>query len=529
MNRTLAVPATRSQGVQDCVLQRRCACGNHSMAGRECAECGKSRARLQRSVAIGATDDRCEREAERIAGQVMSQAPPSDTAAGPVRVQRFGGEAAGASGLAPASVDSVLAGSGRELEPTVRRDMEQRFGHDFSRVRIHSGAAAERSALEVAARAYTVGHDIVFGAGGYAPQTREGRHLLAHELTHVLQQTGAGNGARPPGVVPAGAGTALLQRAPAKQSEAYYQNLVKQKKWCRDSEKSGQLHPGQQCYREIPAKRGYPSGNQVCFDKTTGKFVEESPDFVSAVSGQNADGTCDIPMGLLDPPQPFTRRGRRALGHLIGDIATEDSDLIGKHYGRIAGLAMGIALPKESLDSDFAPLLVPVLLGFLAGKLGERGLPVLDRLARRHGFLPTISAGVGNQAGLSLGLGVGFEKRDRALPLIPVNSYLTFGLDSTLAIGGEAGSASTIQAKVGIRIDPGKQGGLFALTSLGAGVAAGKELSGVRSVGVGAGVRATDFLDVQVVRETVSGGGDAGTTYWLTLNLVAPQRVLKGH
>ena len=83
---------------------------------------------------------------------------------------------------APASVDQALASPGRPLEPALRQDMEQRFGHDFSRVRVHSGAAAEQSAQDVNATAYTVGHDIVFGAGRFAPGTNEGRRLIAHEL-----------------------------------------------------------------------------------------------------------------------------------------------------------------------------------------------------------------------------------------------------------------------------------------------------------------------------------------------------------
>jgi outer membrane protein OmpA-like peptidoglycan-associated protein len=69
--------------------------------------------------------------------------------------------------------------------------MEQRFGHDFSRVRVHSGDAAEQSAEDVNAQAYTVGHNVVFGAGRFAPATLEGRRLIAHELAHVLQQSGS--------------------------------------------------------------------------------------------------------------------------------------------------------------------------------------------------------------------------------------------------------------------------------------------------------------------------------------------------
>jgi hypothetical protein len=69
--------------------------------------------------------------------------------------------------------------------------MEQRFGYDFSRVRIHADAAAARSAQDVHAHAYTVGQDVVFGAGRFTPDTYDGRRLLAHELTHVIQQSAA--------------------------------------------------------------------------------------------------------------------------------------------------------------------------------------------------------------------------------------------------------------------------------------------------------------------------------------------------
>ena len=68
--------------------------------------------------------------------------------------------------------------------------MEHRFGYDFSRVRVHSDAAADRSAQEINADAYAAGHNIVFRAGRFAPNTTAGRHLLAHELTHVVQQGG---------------------------------------------------------------------------------------------------------------------------------------------------------------------------------------------------------------------------------------------------------------------------------------------------------------------------------------------------
>jgi hypothetical protein len=82
-------------------------------------------------------------------------------------------------------------GSARSLDSEVRKNFEARFGADFSQVRVHVGSQAAESALAVSARAYTVGRDIVFGAGQYAPGTTSGQRLLAHELTHVVQQSGA--------------------------------------------------------------------------------------------------------------------------------------------------------------------------------------------------------------------------------------------------------------------------------------------------------------------------------------------------
>lgn len=83
---------------------------------------------------------------------------------------------------------SALRGSGQPLDPDIRAFMEPRFGHDFSKVRVHADAKAAESAQAVNAHAYTIGHDVVFGTGQYPPQTSEGQRLVAHELTHVVQQ-----------------------------------------------------------------------------------------------------------------------------------------------------------------------------------------------------------------------------------------------------------------------------------------------------------------------------------------------------
>jgi hypothetical protein len=97
---------------------------------------------------------------------------------------------------APSIVEDVLRSAGQPLDPTTRAFMEPRFGHDFSRVRVYADDKAAESARAVEANAYTVGNNVVFGAGQYAPQTNSGRQLIAHELSHTLQQ-GAASAAIP--------------------------------------------------------------------------------------------------------------------------------------------------------------------------------------------------------------------------------------------------------------------------------------------------------------------------------------------
>jgi hypothetical protein len=92
----------------------------------------------------------------------------------------------------PPIVHEVLRSPGQPLDADTRAVMEPRFGRDFSGVRVHKDAPAAASARSLHASAYAVGNDVVFASGAYAPSTWEGRRLLAHELTHVIQQDGNG-------------------------------------------------------------------------------------------------------------------------------------------------------------------------------------------------------------------------------------------------------------------------------------------------------------------------------------------------
>jgi hypothetical protein len=142
---------------------------------------------IQTKLEVGSVNDPLEHEADRIADQVLMTPSRAGISAAPPTIQRFSEQANEQINAAPASVERALSVSGRPLEEPLRHDMEQRFGYEFSGVRVHSDAAAAQSARDVNAHAYTVGQNLVFGAGRFAPRTQDGVKLLAHELAHVVQ------------------------------------------------------------------------------------------------------------------------------------------------------------------------------------------------------------------------------------------------------------------------------------------------------------------------------------------------------
>jgi len=226
---------------------------------------------LQAKLKVGASDDPMEREADRVAEEVVTsplsdeltphaelKAPSRSTGHTPpflqrkctacedeeetsvqrstagsspdgalqrrmMRVQMQRGTAHGPEALsAPLIVHDTLRSPGHTLDRLTRGSMESRFGRDFSHVRIHADTQASESARAVNARAFTVGSHVVFGERQYSPQTTNGRRLLAHELTHVVQQTSPTvTAAARPGLVPGAnhtqesAGGPLLARQPA--------------------------------------------------------------------------------------------------------------------------------------------------------------------------------------------------------------------------------------------------------------------------------------------------------------------------
>jgi hypothetical protein len=176
------------------LLQRKCACGTRTHGGDECAECAREkRAGLQRMLAIGASNDPLEAEADRVAERVVSASTAPERASLALRGQTTFVDSMPVD--APPIVAEVLRSPALPLDGATRAYMEPRFGFDFSHIRLHADTHAAESARIVNAVAYAVGPHIVFDTGSYAPQTSAGRLLLAHELVHTLQQS---NGARFP-------------------------------------------------------------------------------------------------------------------------------------------------------------------------------------------------------------------------------------------------------------------------------------------------------------------------------------------
>lgn len=143
---------------------------------------------IQAKLSISQPGDALEQEADRVAEKVMSMplSPPPHEGAPLTQMQRSSAQAI--SPPVPLIVGGVLRSPGAPLDAATRAFMEPRFGFDFSKVKVHTDAKAMESALRLNASAYCVGLDIAFASGHYAPWADKGQHLLAHELTHVIQQ-----------------------------------------------------------------------------------------------------------------------------------------------------------------------------------------------------------------------------------------------------------------------------------------------------------------------------------------------------
>jgi hypothetical protein len=159
---------------------------------------------IRPKLAISQPGDMYEREADRIAEQVMRTPEPgryrscasceSGAACSSCKdnnslLQRIAGQQNSSPANSHSAENFVSGfGPGRPLDPAVRGFFEKRLGADLTNVRVHADNHAAESAQSINALAYTLGRDVVFAHGQYAPETTEGRRIIAHELAHVLQQ-----------------------------------------------------------------------------------------------------------------------------------------------------------------------------------------------------------------------------------------------------------------------------------------------------------------------------------------------------
>ena len=219
------------------------------------------------------------------------------------------------------------APTGQPLDPASRRFFEAQFGTNLGGVRIHNGGAAAQSAQSLEANAFTVGSDIVFGAGKYAPQTPDGRRLLAHELAHVAQQSAAGS--------------AVVQReGPAG------------KKAAAPKKEEEKVAPGE----FGPKYKGVKSRTQLTYDQY--KAAIGTKDFPSAKAASKYGGT------PIDPAKM--------------EISEKDlRDILNPEgKGHVAGLDATIESYRDSINEAFAMMeldTVEAQAVYLAHAVGETG------------------------------------------------------------------------------------------------------------------------------------------------------------
>ena len=150
-----------------------------------------SMTRPQAKLTVSQPGDRYESEADRVADQIMRREEPDGDkqSAIPLIARKEQSDMQVADDVTPIA-QAGLQSSGEPLDSETRALMETRFDEDSSQVRVHTNDAASKSSEQMSARAYTVGSDIAFRSGEFSPGTAQGKHLLAHELAHVVQQSG---------------------------------------------------------------------------------------------------------------------------------------------------------------------------------------------------------------------------------------------------------------------------------------------------------------------------------------------------
>ena len=245
--------------------------------------------------------------------------------------------------IAPSSVGKFLASAGgHAMDNDTQQFMESRFGQDFSSVRIHSDSKATQSAAALQARAYTSGKDIVFGAGEYQPGSDQGKRLLAHELTHVLQQKNS------------------LKHSPSLQRQTQSEAIEHQQPWSQHILNEPVIAPDEGVRRALEANLSLGLSNRVIglisqrlglglrHPRINRAFVIALREFQHA-QPRNLDAGEETPVeatGILDLPSVFGLN----LGASDEFRATRESDI--EYYRRRSTAdTLGLTLDEPGLRS----------------------------------------------------------------------------------------------------------------------------------------------------------------------------------
>ena len=325
--------------------------------------------------------DAMEVEADRVADAVMRMPAPGNAAAGVAPggattvVQRYS-EGAAIADTSPAVESDVrtLQGEGSPLPPATREFFESRMDTDFSKVRVNTGGRASQTAKSLGARAFTVGSSITFGEGEYAPESLEGKKLLAHELTHVVQQDGAGRGK---GHGQRAAAVPPISRAAAPQLQAAWYNF--------DIPFTD--------YQFDPSLEGVKTAAGVVKDAAVDAFnwiVDEIRDLVHSGIAWLKEQALVI-QDLINAAGDALRSAFNNIisfllspfSFLINAFLSLDTDQIARSWAAFSGLAARIANGfKKTVDTFFAPIekLWLKIDGFATGLL-DRVEGLLDHWA----------------------------------------------------------------------------------------------------------------------------------------------------
>ncbi|HEX2093051.1 MAG TPA: DUF4157 domain-containing protein, partial [Longimicrobiaceae bacterium] len=331
-------------------------------------------------------------------------------------------QAAGPAPAAGAPASTLPDDAGRPLDPATRTLMEERFGRDLRDVRIHTGPEADAAARGLNARAFTVGRDIVFGAGEYDPGSPGGRRLLAHELTHTVQQSGAA----PPasgGTLPVSRPDDALEREAERVAEQVLGGAWAAPVTPARPGVQRQILPDLPDLPDLPSWEDVEAGATAVWEETT-----ETAEAIAEGAGQVVDTVMGFPRAVWNQAT--------ALASALRSVVTLSGTSLVINVPSLPAcpqFALQFSLPEIGRD-------IPILMGAIPI---HPTVQIYGMVGLHLGVIPEISAQIGpcRLHGLRIVIN----------PLGP--SFSAAGsLTATLGLGLGAELRAALKGEVGVRI-----------------------------------------------------------------------------